>query len=389
MITNDINDYIPLSKCRVCGHKFFKEPLIRYCNMPRAAQFMPDIKALESDQGVNLDVCQCSGCGLVQLNNGPVPYYREVIRASAVSEEMKDFRKKQFSNFAEKYCLRRKKIIEIGCGRGEFLSLMQQIVTEAYGLEYSKKSVAQCVKSGLKVFSGFIDDADDKLSQAPYDAFFILNFLEHLPEPNSTLRGIYHNLTDDGIGLVEVPNFDMILHNKLFSEFIADHLFYFTKETLSATLCLNGFEIIECNEEWHNYIISAVVKKRKQIDLSDFSQYQEQLKKEVEEYLLLFKNKKVAIWGASHQALALISLLNLSEKIIYVIDSAEFKQGKFTPATHIPIVSPDKLHSDPVDAVVVMAAGYSDEVARIIREKFDKKIGVAIVRNYGLEIVGT
>lgn len=266
---------------------------------------------------------------------------------------------------------------------------MQQFVRETYGLEYSKDSVAQCVKNGLKVSSGFIENANYKLNHAPFDAFFILNFLEHLPEPNSVLRGIYNNLSDDGIGLIEVPNFDMILQKKLFSEFIGDHLFYFTKETLNSTLSLNGFETIDCREEWHDYIISVVVKKRKKIDLSDFSQYQVQLKNEIEAYIRLFKNKRVAIWGASHQALAIIALLHLADKIMYVIDSAEFKQGKFTPATHIPIVSPDKLSSDPADAVIVMAAGYSDEVANIIRHKFDKNISISIVRNFGLEVIKT
>jgi SAM-dependent methyltransferase len=355
--------------------------------MPKTAQFMPDERSLEGDIGVDLEVCQCAGCGLVQLSNDPVPYYREVIRASSVSAEMRDFREKQFNSFVERYFLKRKKIVEIGCGRGEFLSLMQQFVMETYGLEYSKESVAQCVKSGLKVFFGFIENTDYKLNHGPFDAFFILNFLEHLPDPNSLLSGIYNNLTDVGIGLIEVPNFDMILKKKLFSEFIGDHLFYFTKETLSTTLWLNGFEIIDCKEEWYDYIISAVVKKRQKIDISDFYQYQAQLKNEIEGYIRLFKNKKVAIWGASHQALAIIALLNLADKIIYVIDSASFKQGKYTPATHIPIVSPDKLYTDSVDAVIVMAAGYSDEVARIIRQKFNKNINIAIVRDFGLEVV--
>jgi len=348
---------------------------------------MPDAQSLDGDIGVELKVYQCAGCGLVQLSNDPVPYYREVIRASSVSAEMRDFREIQFRSFVERYVLQNKKIIEIGCGRGEFLSLMQQFVVDAHGLEYSRKSVAQCVKSGLKVSSGFIENTDYKLNHGPFDAFFILNFLEHLPDPNSMLGGIYNNLTDAGIGLVEVPNFDMILKKKLFSEFIGDHLFYFTKETLSTTLWLNGFEIIDCNEKWYDYIISAVVKKRNRIDISDFYQYQAQLKNEIEGYIRLFKNKKVAIWGASHQALAIISLLNLADKIIYVIDSAEFKQGKFTPATHIPIVSPDKLYADPADAIIVMAAGYSDEVARIIRQKFNKDINIAIVRDFGLEMV--
>ncbi len=382
-----MNNFIQANKCRVCGHKFFDEPLLRYENMPKAAQFMPDAGSLKNDQGVDLEVCQCAGCGLVQLSNIPVPYYREVVRASAVSEEMKDFRKKQFSRFVNKYSLQGKKIIEIGCGKGEFLSIMQQFIAEAYGLEYSKESIAQCEKSGLKVSQGFIESGDYKLNRSPFDAFFILNFLEHLPEPNSVLQGIYHNLTEGGIGLIEVPNFDMILQKKLFSEFTGDHLFYFTRETLNSTLGLNGFEIVDCKVEWYDYIISAVVKKKRKANLSDFHNAQVKLKNEIEGYLSLFKDKKIAIWGASHQALAIISLLSLAGKITYVIDSATFKQGKFTPATHIPIVAPDKLYSDPVDAVIVMAAGYSDEVARIIRQKFDKNINISILRDFGLEII--
>ena len=378
---------VPTNKCRVCGHNFFAEPLLRYENMPRAAQFLPDSESLENDKGVDLEICQCSGCGLVQLSNDPVSYYKEVIRAAAFSEEMKDFRWKQFGSFIQNFSLKKKKIIEIGCGRGEFLSIMQQFDVEAYGLEYSEKSVMQCVKNGLKVSKGFIQSSTYRLNYAPFDAFYILNFLEHLPDPNSTLRGIYNNLADDAIGLVEVPNFDMILRNNLFSEFICDHLFYFTRETLNTTLRLNGFEIIDCNEVWHEYIISAIVKKRGKLDISHFYKYQARLKNEIEEYICRFKHKKVAIWGAGHQALAIISLINLADKIKYVVDSASFKQGKHTPATHLPIVSPDTLDSDPVDAVIVMAASYSDEVARIIRQKFDRNTNIAILRDFGLEIV--
>ena len=412
---DNLSSYKMRNNCRVCTHKFFEEPLLRYENMPRAAQFLPDAESLEKDKGVDLEVCQCSGCGLVQLSNDPVPYYKEVIRAAAFSEEMKDFRRKQFGSFIQNFSLKRKKVIEIGCGRGEYLSIMQQFGVEVYGLEHSEESVMQCVSNGLKVSKGFIDSSTYRLNYAPFDAFFILNFLEHLPDPNSTLRGIYNNLTDDAVGLVEVPNFDMILRDKLFSEFICDHLFYFTKETLNATLRLNGFEIIDCNEVWYEYIISAIVhpvrdyqreaekvewtketriteisngvKKREKIDISHFYKYQAQLKNEIEEYIRRFKDKKVAIWGAGHQALAIISLIDLADKIKYVVDSAPFKQGKYTPATHVRIVSPDTLDSDPVDAVIVMAASYSDEVARIIRQKFDRNINISILRDFGLEVV--
>ena len=375
------------SKCLICNHKLFTEPLLQYKNMPRAAQFLPDIKSLNKDKGINLSIYQCSGCGLVQLSNSPVPYYKEVVRAAAFSEEMKDFRIKQFGKFVQKYSLKGKKIIEIGCGRGEYLSLMKESGARAYGLEYSEKSVQQCIKDGLTASKGFIQNSANKLSNGPFDAFFTLNYLEHLPNPNSTLKGIYNNLTDNAVGLVEVPNFNMIIRNKLFSEFIPDHLFYFTKNTLNTALTLNDFEVIDCKEIWHEYIISAVIRKRKRLDLSDFYRHQEKIKSEIGEYINRFKTKKVAIWGAGHQALAILAMTNIAGKIRYVVDSAAFKQGKYTPATHIPIVSPDKLNSDPVDAVIVMAASYSDEVTRTIRRKFNRNLNIAILRDFGLEIV--
>ena len=148
---------------------------------------------------------------------------------------------------------------------------------------------------------------------------------------------------------------------------------------------INHFEAIKLSEIFHNYIISAVVKKSGKLDLSHFHKHQTKITKDIKEYLKRFKNRKVAIWGAGHQALAIIALINLADKIKYVVDSAKFKQNKFTPATHIPIVSPDKLNSDPVDAIIIMAAGYSDEVAGIVRRKYDKKINIAILRDFGLQ----
>lgn len=376
---------MPVNKCRVCGNKFFEKPLLRYRNMPRAAQFLPDAEQLKKDRGIDLVVCQCSSCGLTQLSNNYVPYYREVIRSVAFSDEMKKFRRKQFGSFVQKYSLKGKKIIEIGCGGGEYLSIMQQLGIECYGLEYSKELVKQSVKNDLRVSKGFIQNSSRKLRHGPFDAFFMLNFIEHLPNPNSVLRGIYDNLTDGAVGLVEVPNFDMILKKNLFSEFIHDHLLYFTRETLNTALRLNGFEMIGCRKIWHEYTISAIVKKKRMPDITNFYKHQIKLKNEIESYIRHFKYRKVAIWGAGHQALTIISLMNLADRIRYVVDSAVFKQGRYTPATHIPIVSPDALAKDPVEAVIIMGASYSDEIGRIIRQRFDKKISISILRDFGLE----
>ena len=372
-------------KCRICKNDLVS--ILTYNNMPKSAQNFPDESNLKEDKGVDLEICQCVGCDLVQLSNEPVPYYREVIRAAAFSEEMKEFRLRQFNQFVKKYSLKGKKVLEAGCGKGEYLSLMNEFGIDGYGTEYSKESVDYCNKNGLKVSQMFIEDGTEKIEGGKFDAFFILNFFEHVPNPNITLKGISNNLNDDGIGLIEVPNFDMMLRNNMFSEFINDHLFYFTRETLESTLSMNGFDVIECKEIWYDYIISAVVKKRERTDISRFVDYKEKVKKEINDYVDMFSEKKVAIWGAGHQALAIMSMTELGDRIRYVVDDAPFKQNKFTPATHIPIVSADKLDEDPVEAIIVMAASYSDEVIKKVKKKYRQNIHLAVLRDTGIEII--
>ena len=374
-------------KCRVCDHDLYRKPLLGYAHMPKAAQYLPDKQTLKNDKGVRLVVRQCSGCGLVQLTNKPVSYYKEVIRAAACSPEMQSFRARQFSDFVKRYSLKGKKVVEIGCGHGEYLGIMRGQGVHAFGVEYGAEAVAQCVKNGLKVKKGFIGKASAEIPGGPFDAFFIMNFLEHLPDPRKTLAGIRHNLSEGAVGLVEVPNFDLILKENLFSEFIPDHLFYFTKKTLSLVLEQNGFEVLACNVVWHGYIISAVIRKMKRTDVSRFRLAQESLQRQLCRYIARFGSRRVAIWGAGHQAFAVIALTHIAGKIKYVVDSAPFKQGRYTPATHIPILSPEALVTDPVDAVIVIAASYSDEVARIIQRDHGKHLHVAILKGLTLKRV--
>jgi SAM-dependent methyltransferase len=376
-----------ISKCRVCKAELIKQPLLSYDGMPKAAQYLPDRLGIKSDRGVALAVCQCSGCGLVQLTSRPVSYYKEVIRAAAFSPEMQAFRAKQFAGFVRRYALKGRKIVEIGCGHGEYLEIMQEQGVKAFGLEQSVTAVAQCFKKGLKVSKGFVGQANVRIPGGPFAGFFMMSFLEHVPDPAATLSGIRHNLENGAVGLIEVPNFDLIMRQELFAEFIPDHLCYFTKDTLATALRLSGFEILDCRPVWHDYIRSAVVKKRAVIELSGFRARQARLKTQLKAALREFRNKEVAIWGAGHQALALIALLGIADKIKYVVDSASFKQGRYTPATHLPIVHPDRLESDPVRGVLVLAGSYSAEVIRTIRQKYDKRMKLFALQEGMIRIV--
>lgn len=376
-----------IQHCRVCNESLFATPLLAFSNMPKAAQHLPTLNELAHERGAPLTVCQCSKCGLVQLTEPPVPYFRDVIRAAAVSQVLKETKRQQFSEFIQNYDLQGKKLLEIGCGKGEFLSIFEGVGVKALGLENAVDSITACRAQGLNVVQGYLDTAHQKIPDAPFDAFALLMFMEHMPDPNSVLAGIHNNLADNGVGIVEVPNFDMVIENSLFSEFIADHLFYFTHDTLVFTLQKNGFEVLELDVLRDNYVLSATVRKRPPLKLTGFQAAQTRICSELHQYIEGFPSNSVAIWGAGHQTLAMISLADIGKDIKYIVDSAPFKQGKYSPATHIPIVPPETLDTHPVAALIIMAASYSDEVAAIVQKRFGDRLPVAILRETSLEIL--
>lgn len=349
--------------CKLCKTPLEK-PVFVLPNMPASAQGFATKKTKSKQK---LELFECPNCSLVQLACKPVSYYKEVIRATAVSKEMRAFRLKQFKQFFKKY--KCKKTIEIGCGTGDYLEILTKVNKNSFGLEVGKNALAACKKQGLKVFEGYLEKENQKIPNAPYDSFIIMNFLEHFPHPLTALRAIWNNLSAGAFGFVEVPNYEMIYKNNLYSELIPDHLLYFTKDTLALMLGLAGFEVIQINSVFHDYILQAEVKKRVLTSYKAFESEVEKNKKQIENLVKKFPKKSLAIWGAGHQALALMSVAGLNDKKIkYVIDSAPFKQNKLTPATFIPVVSPSYFKQNLPKAVLVVAGGYNSEIVKQIKD---------------------
>ena len=376
-------------KCRSCKSQLFEPPLLSYKDSPISAQDFhndPDQK----DNNVNLDIYQCSKCNLVQHILDPVPYYKEVIRAVSVSKEMENFRIQQFKEWIELNKLSNKKYIEIGCGAGDYLDIIRKIgIKKAFGLEYSDKNLALCKTKGLEVSKGYLDGelVIQDQPQKGYDAFGIFSFMEHWPNPSEALSILWDLLAEEAYGIIEVPNFEMIQKKGLYTEFITDHIFYFDKNSLSQILQSNGFEIISIKTIWHDYILSVEVKKRTPLLVNNFMDKFNSLNNELANYIKKFNNKNIVIWGAGHQSLAIISLSGIAKHINYIVDSAHFKQNKYTSGTNIKIESPEQLENSYPDALIIIAAGYSDEVKRIISNKYPFIKNIAIVREDHLEII--
>ena len=321
--------------CRLCGSSRIKS-LIDLDGFPKAAQhFISSIDDPEPDDPITLMVCQCNDCGLIQLKNNPVVYYKNVITAASLSESSKDNLVNEWRPFVKKYNVEGKGAIEVGTGRGDFLQVLEKLNINAYGIENSAENIKECNKKNLNVDKAYLTELPETFSKK-YSLVVCNNFLEHQPKTKEFISCLRDLLIDDGIVYISVPNVDYLLEKACLYEFVADHLVYFTEQTLRKAMEMNGFDILEAYKKNNGNDLVVIAKLQSTVNISEaretVSEIIDSIKKEVNSY------KNVAIWSAGHRALALMAMAKLTE-IDYVIDSANFKQGKFTPILHKKIIT--------------------------------------------------
>lgn len=375
-------------RCRLCGTALQAATLLTIERAPQGAQAFLTSEQLSADGTITLDIRQCPDCGLVQACCPPVPNWQHVIRSGGYSPAMSELRRRQVGHFLENYTSAGRRVLEAGCGRGDLLEILRDCGATPFGIEASLAAVQAGRARGLSVEHGY--PASGRVIHAgPFDAFVTANVVEHAVDPRDFLRGLRQNLRPHAVGMVEVPSFERMLEQRRSYDFIADHLSYFTADTLRLALETTGFEVLEVSREWWVDAIVAFVRVRPLADWVGAQQELDSAVAEIREFIdgHARDGRSVAVWGASHQALTLLALAQC-EHVAYVIDSAPFKQGLFTPATHLPVVAPTHLAQDPPAAILVMAAGFSDEVVHSLRDEMLYRGVVGVLRGSRIELVG-
>ena len=428
-------------RCLACGSEL-SGPLFTLPNMPAGAQSMPAEEELGLDKGLELPLCRCDKCGLAQFDCEPVAYYKDAIRVVGLSETMKELRRADYRLLIDKYGMDGKKWIECGCGNGDFLKVLAEFDVDIYGTEHGECEYLDavqklCVDESIPkehIMNFFPDRAEADIPGAPFDAFTSFNFLEHQPDPRSMLGCIYNNLADGGYGIITVPSFEYIIGEGRYYELVRDHIANYDISALKR-LCIScGFEVLEegfigigdtirlivrkVEKPEHNieqaadcdaqavssgqYAANTSAEDKAQavgaaesdmtrceaddnlpeINISALSEDYKRMSTELAGYMgdLARKGRSAALWGAGHQGFTIAATTVLGSQVRYIIDSSPKKQGRYAPASHLRIVSPDEYLKDPVDVIIIAAPGYVKEIELSIRERYkDTKVGVPAI----------
>jgi len=321
-------------KCKICGNDLF--PFISYIQQPQTAQYLP-ASGERVVEGINLEVCECKGCGIIQIPFDPVYYYEHAISSEPWSED--PFREEQKHKFIKEFNLQNKTIKRI----------------------------------------------TERPKNEKYPAFFMFNYLEHFPSPIEILTQLYNNLEDPGVGIVEVPNFDDIIKERIFGEFIIDHLFYFTEKNLRLVCELSGFEVLRIEEIWEGASLSATIRKRKPLNSLPFIDNEIKLIKDIDDFISKFNS--VTIYGAGHQTLMMLPMIKNIDKIPYIIDDFKPKQNTYTYVKSKKIVSRDNLITNPVDAIIIIVGWqYKHALNNIKSLNLNPKPHITLIKKATLEL---
>ena len=137
------------------------------------------------------------------------------------------------------------RILDVGCGNGYLLLLLEQKGCEVFGVEVNPNSVKICESLGLEIFCGTIEEA--KFPDNFFDIIILSQVLEHFSSPKVSLRETFRILKPSGKVFIYCPNANSYLA-RLFGKYwhgwhLPFHFYAFTKDTIEKLAIETGFKI--------------------------------------------------------------------------------------------------------------------------------------------------
>lgn len=238
----------------------------------------PDRFNLQSE--IRHHIVACARCGFVFLNPRP--------KIDAIAEAYKDAAYQPFLSahsqrrvwdrlyeLARRLHVRRKrrnieqlkpkgKILDVGCGTGEFLNEMQRRGWQAFGVETNQQA-AEHAKSryGLPVTTCDLIAADFR--EATFDVVTFWHVLEHVVNPVQTLKTAKRFLKDDGVIVIACPNIESYDARFYRDHWVAldapRHLSHFVPATMANACEQAGLEVLTFHQIWLDVVYNCLMSE--------------------------------------------------------------------------------------------------------------------------------
>jgi SAM-dependent methyltransferase len=145
------------------------------------------------------------------------------------------------------------RLLEVGCGEGDFLSEAETAGYEVLGVEYSADA---CATANDRLKRGRVEQgelADAKLPESHFDVCVLNDVIEHVRDPIAFLREIRRVLRPGGALFIATPCLDSWsarVMKERWMEWKPEHLTYFNKDNIQTALLKAGFQNVLVQPGW-------------------------------------------------------------------------------------------------------------------------------------------
>lgn len=125
-----------------------------------------------------------------------------------------------------------KKVLDIGCNIGSFLSSAKELGFDPIGIEPNPYAAKECEKHGFKVLNCFFDKANLQGMENQFDLIHLGDITEHVTTPLELIKAVSEFIKPGGCVLISTPNIHSIIA-KTFQIKPNEHILYFDKDSLN------------------------------------------------------------------------------------------------------------------------------------------------------------
>ena len=329
----------------------------------------------------------CHGCGFIanlavdpDLQN----YSHDCEETQGFSPRFREFADGLARELVERHDIRGRTILEIGCGKAEFLAHMCELGPNR-GIGIDPAAVPERVDPAIRDRIELIEDYfDERHLDLAADVVVCRHTLEHIPRTGEFMRLVRASIGERDRTLVffELPDMGRILEEAAFWDIYYEHCSYFTPGSLARLFRLTGFRVERLETAYDDqYILLEATPAPDgapaeplpgEDSVAETAAAVERFRTRLHEItgvwgdrLEAFRRdgRRAVVWGSGSKGVAFLTTLGRTGSIEYVVDVNPHRHGRFMPGTGQRIVAPDFLREYRPDVVIAMNPIYRAEIS--------------------------
>lgn len=334
----------------------------------------------------DLRLALCEGCGLVTntaFDARAHDYSKSYLEVQTFSPRFRSYLADLARTLVERHSLRGRPVVEIGCGRGDFLlELCALTRAPGYGVDpsFAEERLEGPGSRFVTVEREFF--APHHIPQRAA-AVVCRHTLEHIADVEAFLARVREGVERaPGVVLVfEVPDARRIYEDGAFWDVFYEHCSYFTAGSLARTFRAAGLRPARLERVFGDqYLLLTATATPDRGDTTPLALEEsaqeavaaaKRFARSVEEQRRRWRDilddrrergDVVVIWGAGSKGVGFLTMLGVSEQVACAVDVNPAKHGMFMPGTGHEIVAPGRLREIRPSLVVVMNPAYREEI---------------------------